>query len=398
MDIYEALEAAYPDMVEWRRHLHRHPELSYQESATAAFVAEKLRGWGLEVREQAGKGHGVVARLRGLEDGPTVALRADMDALPIQDEKSCEYASTVPGVMHACGHDAHTSTLLAVAKVLSERREQIRGQLVFVFQPAEETTPGGALGMIEDGVLDQVDVMYGIHLWTPFEVGTAACKPGPAMAAADEFVLGIKGKGGHGGLPHEAIDSVFIASQLVVNLQSIVSRSADPTEPCVVSVGSIHSGTTFNIIAETATLKGTVRTFNKELRMKVRKRLETIVEQTCLMHGASYTLEYKMGYPPVVNHASEAERFFRTAPQTFGNDRTLLSPLIMAGEDYAYYLEKVPGCFMFVGAGHPEKGIVYPHHHPKFDIDETSMLYAAKLFVNMTLDYLEQNRLSIAVK
>ncbi|WP_201305445.1 M20 family metallopeptidase [Paenibacillus puerhi] len=389
MTIYEALEAAYPEMVEWRRYLHRHPELSYGETATAAFVAGKLRSWGLEVREQAGGGHGLVAVLRGARKGPTVALRADMDALPIQDEKGCDYASVVPGVMHACGHDAHTSTLLAVARTMSEHADLLRGQVMFVFQPAEETTPGGALGLIEEGLLDQVDVMYGIHLWTPFEVGTAACKPGPAMAAADEFVIEIRGKGGHGGLPHEAVDSVFVASQLVVNLQSIVSRSADPTEPCVVSVGSIHSGTTFNVIAETAVLKGTVRTFDKELRNKVRQRLETIVEQTCLMNGASYELDYKMGYPPVINAAEEAERFARAAPRTFGMERTKRSPLIMAGEDYAYYLEKVPGCFMFVGAGNPAKGIVHPHHHPKFDIDERSMLYAAQLFVDMTLDYMK---------
>ncbi|MED4600797.1 M20 family metallopeptidase [Paenibacillus validus] len=394
MNMNETLESVFPEMIEWRRHMHRNPELSYYESETAAYVAERLLAWGLEVRTFAGKGHGVVARLEGRNAGPTVALRADMDALPIQDEKACEYASTVPGVMHACGHDAHTSTLLAVAKTLSRHRDSLNGTVVFLFQPAEETTPGGALGMIEDGALDGVDVVYGIHLWTPFEVGTAACKPGPMMAAADEFVIEIKGKGGHGGLPHEAIDSVFVASQLVVNLQSIVSRSADPTEPCVVSVGSIHGGTTFNVIAEMATLKGTVRTFHPDLRSMVKDRLETIVRQTCLMHGATYTLDYKMGYPPVINHAEEADRFLRTAPQTFGEAGTKLSPLIMAGEDYAYYLEQIPGCFMFVGAGNRERGIVYPHHHPRFDIDENAMLHAAKLFVSMTLDYMNEYRTS----
>lgn len=394
MNIYETLESVFPEMIEWRRHLHRHPELSYQESETAAYVTRKLLAWGLEVRTFAGGGHGIVARLEGGSAGPTVALRADMDALPIQDEKTCEYASTVPGVMHACGHDAHTSTLLAVAKTLSRHRESLCGNVVFLFQPAEETTPGGALGMIEDGALDGVDVVYGIHLWTPFEVGTAASKPGPMMAAPDEFVIEIKGKGGHGGLPHEAIDSVFIASQLVVNLQSIVSRSVDPTEPCVVSVGSIHSGTTFNIIAETAVLKGTVRTFHSGLREKVRERLETIVHQTCSMHGAAYTLDYRMGYPPVINHTAEVDRFFRAAPHTFGEEGTRLSPLIMAGEDFAYYLERIPGCFMFVGAGNRERGIVYPHHHPRFDIDEKAMLDAAKLFVNMTLDYMNEHQAS----
>ncbi|UUZ85795.1 M20 family metallopeptidase [Paenibacillus sp. P26] len=385
--IKEALDAVFPEMVAWRRHLHRHPELSFHESATAAFVAEKLKEWGLEVRTQVG-GHGVVGRLTGKPGGPVVALRADMDALPIQDEKSCEYASTVPGVMHACGHDAHTSTLLGVAKMLSERREELNGTVVFLFQPAEETTPGGALGMIADGALEGVDVVYGIHLWTPFHTGTAYCKAGPIMAAADEFIIEIKGRGGHGGSPHETVDSVFIASQLVVNLQSIVSRSTDPTEPCVVTVGSIHSGTNFNVIAETAVLKGTVRTFNSELRKQVKEKLERIAEHTCLMYGADIRIDYKLGYPPVVNHAEEAERFARVAADVFGKEGARVSPLIMAGEDYAYYLEKVPGCFMFVGAGNAGQGIVHPHHHPRFDIDETAMRGAAELFLRMTGDYM----------
>ncbi|MCZ8511398.1 amidohydrolase [Paenibacillus filicis] len=388
--INEALDRIYPEMVVWRRHLHRHPELSFQESATAAFVAEKLKAMGLKVRTGVG-GHGVIGVLDGGKSGPAVALRADMDALPIQDEKeSCDYASTVPGVMHACGHDAHTAALLGVAKVLSERSDELPGRIVFLFQPAEEVTPGGALGMIEDGALDGVDVIYGIHLWTPFETGTAYCKSGPLMAAADEFVIDLKGRGGHGGLPHNTIDSVFVSSQLVVNLQSIVSRSTDPTEPCVVSVGSIHSGNGFNVIAETAQLKGTVRTFHPELRLQVKERLEHIAESTARMHGADLVIDYKMGYPPVVNHASEANRFARTAAQVFGEDGACTSPLIMAGEDFSYYLERVPGCFMFVGAGNPGKGIVHPHHHPRFDIEETAMRGAAELFLRMTFDYLEE--------
>ncbi|KPV58628.1 peptidase M20 [Paenibacillus sp. A3] len=388
--IEETLQASVPDMIAWRRYLHRHPELSFEESKTAAFVADLLKQWGLEVRTGVG-GHGIVAKLRGASNGPTVALRADMDALPIQDEKSCEYASSVPGVMHACGHDAHTSALLGVAKTLSSHREAFSGSIVFIFQPAEEMTPGGALGMIEEGALDGVDVIYGIHLWTPFEVGAAYCKPGPMMAAADEFVIEIKGKGGHGGLPHETVDSVYVASQLVVNLQSIVSRSTDPTQPCVVTVGSIHSGTSFNVIAESAVLKGTVRTYDSALRMQVKERLETIVKQTCLMNGAAYTLDYKLGYPPVINDAKEAERFYRAAARAMGTEGGRTAPLIMAGEDYAYYLEKIPGCFMFVGAGNKTKGVVQPHHHPKFDIDETSMEHAARLFIAMIQDYMKEN-------
>lgn len=390
LTISDTLDAVVPEMITWRRYLHRHPELSFQESATAAFIAGLLREWGLEVRTGVG-GHGVVARLRGGESGPTVALRADIDALPIQDLKDCDYASSVPGVMHACGHDAHTATLLGVAKTLSVHKNRLCGNIVFLFQPAEEVTPGGALGMIKDGALNGVDVIYGVHLWTPFEVGAAYCKAGPMMAAADEFVIEIKGKGGHGGLPHETVDSVFVASQLVVNLQSIVSRGTDPTEPCVVSVGSIHSGSSFNVIAETAVLKGTVRTFNASLRIDVKARLENIVRQTCLMHGADFTIDYRLGYPPVVNHEEEEKRFYRAAEAALGESGGKKAPMIMAGEDYAYYLQQVPGCFMFVGAGNPKSGIVHPHHHPRFDIDETAMANAAKLFIAMAEDYMTEH-------
>jgi amidohydrolase len=389
LTLWEEVDRVFPEMIQWRRYLHQHPELSYHESETAAFVADHLESWGYEVERNVG-GHGVVARLVMKEDAPTVALRADMDALPIHDEKTCEYASKVPGVMHACGHDAHTSTLLGVAKVAAANREQLPGNLVLLFQPAEETSPGGAIGMIEQGALQGVDVVYGVHLWTPFQTGTAYTKEGAMMAAADEFILDIRGKGGHGGLPHETVDSVFVASQLVVNLQAIVSRYSDPTEPCVVSVGSFHSGTSFNVIAETAQLKGTVRTFDNTLRMEVKERLEHIVRQTCLMYGAEYTLDYKLGYPPVINHRIEAERFFRAAPAVVGQAGTRKSPLIMAGEDFAYYLNQRPGCFLFVGAGNQEQGILYSHHHPKFDIDEQSMRHAAKLFFSMTLDYMNE--------
>lgn len=377
------LDRVFPLMREWRRYLHMHPELSYQESKTSAFAAQLLRSWGLEVRTGVG-GHGVVARLKGTGRGPTVALRADMDALPIQDEKSCDYASTVPGVMHACGHDAHTATLLGTAKVFAESEDRLPGDVVFLFQPAEETSPGGALHMIEDGALEGIDTIYGIHLWTPLPVGNVYSRPGPMMAAADEFSIRITGRGGHGGSPHETSDSVYIGSQLVVQLQSIVSRRIDPVQPCVISVGSFHSGSVFNIIADTAELTGTVRSFDESVRMQAKQLLEQITHQTCAVHGAQAVLDYKLGYPPVVNHPKEAERFFQTAGSLFGEQHTLTCPSMMAGEDFAYYLQRVPGCFMFVGAGNEAKQIVAPHHHPRFDIDEDAMHNAARLFLAMT--------------
>ncbi|NOU95244.1 amidohydrolase [Paenibacillus sp. LMG 31456] len=380
--LLQAIDLLYPEMVGWRRYLHQHPELSYQERETAAYVAKHLKQWGLEVRTEVG-GNGITARLKGNGRGPTVALRADMDALPIQDQKNCEYASKVNGVMHACGHDAHTSTLLGVAKVLSEHRGMLNGDVVFLFQHAEELSPGGAYSMIAEGALDGVDYIYGIHLWTPFPLGAAYCKEGAFMAAADEFEIIVKGKGGHGGLPHETVDSIVIGSQLVGNLQTIVSRGVDPTQPCVVSIGSFHSGTSFNVIAEQAMLIGTVRTFDPDLRMDVKQRMERLVSQTCLMNGADSSFDYKMGYPPVINDTDEAKRFFRAGARVMNVEP---SPLIMAGEDFAYYLHQRKGCFMFVGAGNREQGIIHPHHHPKFDIDERAMRDAARLFISMLWD------------
>ncbi|NEW05437.1 amidohydrolase [Paenibacillus sp. SYP-B3998] len=386
-DFEIGLQQTYEEMVGWRRYLHQNPELSFQELRTAEFVVNHLLDWGIEVRTQVG-GNGVVGLLRGANQGPTVALRADMDALPIQDEKNCDYSSLIKGVMHACGHDAHTSTLLGIAKVASQHRDKLNGNLVFLFQHAEETTPGGANAMIQDDALVGVDVVFGVHLWTPFPVGHVYAKAGSMMAAPDEFTIQIQGKGGHGGLPHQAIDSIHVASQLVVNLQSIVSRQVDPVEPCVVSIGSFHAGTSFNVIAETTKLTGTVRTFNSELQQDVKARMERIVDGTCRMFQASYVFDYKMGYPPVVNDVNEAERFFKVGNALFGEESVHESPLIMAGEDFSYYLHHRPGCYMFVGAGNIEAGIIHPHHHPKFDIDERSMLNAARLLLGMALDYM----------
>lgn len=387
LEAVKRLEALLPEMIQWRRHLHRHPELSFQEARTAQFIADRLREWGIEVRSNVG-GHGILGFIRGEKPGRTVALRADIDALPIQDEKECAYASTVQGIMHACGHDAHTAALLGAAKWLSDHRRRWSGRVVLLFQPAEEMSPGGAAPMIRDGALDGVDAIYGVHLWTPFPVGHVYSAPGPIMAAADEFGIGITGRGGHGGLPHETIDSIMAGAQLIVNLQPIVSRMIDPVDPCVVSIGSLHAGSSFNAIAELCSIKGTVRTFRTEVQQKLKARIERVVRHTCAAFGASYRFDYKEGYPPVVNDARETERFFEVGEALFGADRVHRCPLMMAGEDFSYYLQKVPGCFMFVGAGNEKTGAAFSHHHPKFDIDETAMLHAARLLTHMALDAL----------
>nr|WP_239565690.1 M20 family metallopeptidase [Paenibacillus sacheonensis] len=380
------LQTAYPNMVAWRRYLHQHPELSFQEKETSRWIADRLREIGCEVREGVG-GYGLVATVHGTKPGPAIALRTDIDALPIQDEKDTDYISTVPGVMHACGHDAHTATMLAIAACYQSNRDEFAGERRLLFQPAEEVSPGGAIGMIKDGALAGIDAVYGVHLWTPIPYGIVATRPGPFMAAPDEIYIDIVGKGGHGALPHETIDAVFVGSAMVQALQSIVSRSMNPLDPVVVTIGSFHAGSTANVIAERCRLTGTVRTFNDDVRALVRQRLESVVSHTASMYGASAYLEYRYGYPTVVNDAKEAERFFKVAADAFGAEAVKESTLIMAGEDFTYYLREVPGCFMFVGAGNPECGATFPHHHPRFDIDERAMLKSAKLMMAMAEDF-----------
>lgn len=385
--IEQTLQSLYGDMVEWRRHLHRHPELSFKEYQTSSWIADKLESWGLEVTRGAA-GTGVIARLQGGRPGRTVALRSDIDALPIQDEKNCEYASTVPGVMHACGHDGHTAQLLAVARYYCLHREETAGTRVFLFQPAEEVLPGGAVGMIEARALDGVDAIYGVHLWSPFPYGVAASRPGPLMASPDEFEVEVIGRGGHAGLPHQATDAIVAGAHIVTALQTIVARNVDPLEAAVVTVGQFSSGTARNVIAERCVLGGTVRTFTPEARNQVRERLSEVVRHVGAMHGAEVSLKYFEGYPPVVNDADETERFLRVAEGLLGPEAAFRCQPMMAGEDFSYYLRERPGCFFFVGAGR-EDGTSAPHHHPRFDIDERAMLTAAKLLVAVAEDSAE---------
>lgn len=379
MTALETLQSLYPDMIRWRRHLHRHPELSFHEHETAKMVADLLESWGLEVRRGIA-GTGVLARLEGGLPGRTIALRADMDALPITDGKTCEYASRVPGVMHACGHDGHTAGLLAVARHYSLHREQTEGTRVFLFQPGEETLPGGARPMIAEGALDGVDAIYGVHLWSQMPYGVVATRPGPMMASPDEFELEIIGKGGHAGMPHHAVDALAAGASLVASLQHIVSRSVNPLDAAVVTVGEFHAGTARNIIAQSCQISGTARSFTPQVRSLVRARLEEIIRHVCAMHGADYQYRYIEGYPPLCNDAAEAARVMAAAERHLPDCRAVTADPIMAGEDFAYYLQERPGCFIFVGAGRDD-GTSVPHHHPMFDIEEKAMLVAARVLV-----------------
>ncbi|TVY03073.1 M20 metallopeptidase family protein [Cohnella terricola] len=374
-------------IVGWRRYLHRHPELSFEEKQTAAFIAAELEKLELEVRTGVGGG-GVLGVLRGSHPGATIALRADFDALPIQDEKQTEYASTVPGVMHACGHDGHTASLLGVASLLSEQREQLHGTVVFLFQHAEEKTPGGAQAMIADGCLHDVDAVFGIHLSTELPVGQIGFCSGSFMAAADAFTIQVEGRGGHAARPHETVDSIAIACSLVGQLQHIVSRRVDPMQPAVVSIGKIQGGTAFNVIAEKTLLEGTVRTFDPEARDLIEQELRGIADGVARASHASIHIDYLRGYPTLVNHDKETSIVREAIADTMPDAIIKELERRMGAEDFAYYLQHKPGSFFYVGARGADERTHYPHHHPRFDIDERALVLSAKAFLSIVGQYL----------
>lgn len=390
-ELYQKLEASYPDMVSIRRYLHQHPEVSFKEVNTAKFIADFYEKLGIECRKNVG-GNGLVAVIEGKQPGKTVALRADFDALPIQDEKDVPYKSTVPGVMHACGHDGHTATLLLLAKALHELRAEFSGKVVHIHQHAEEYAPGGAKSMIEDGCLDGVDAIFGTHLWATEPLGHIQYRVGPIMAASDRFEITIQGSGGHGAQPHKTKDAIMTAAQLIINLQQIVSRRVNPTQSVVLSIGSLHAGNAFNIIADSAKIVGTVRTFDEKIRDFMEMEIEKVIKGTCLTNDCEYTYLYDKGYPAVVNHDSETMLLVESAKKISDVKVIEESDLQMGGEDFAYYLQHVKGTFFFTGAKPDGVTTAFPHHHPKFDINEKAMLLAAKTLGTAAIRFLENDK------
>ena len=370
--------------IAWRRHLHTNPELSFEEHETTRYIEQALAEiGGLEVERLTETG--VVARLYGARPGKTLALRADIDALPITEETNLEFTSTRPGAMHACGHDGHTAMLLAAAKVLVGRRDELAGEVRFLFQPAEEVPPGGARAFVEAGVMDGVDLIVGAHLFSTVEVGKIAAPVGPMTAAADIWDAEVQGKGGHAAMPHQAVDPIVVASEVVLAFQQLVSRSVDPMKPAVVSVTRFEGGTAHNVITEAVKLAGTVRTFDPEVRAAVRAGMERVLRGVTEAHGAGYSFEYVEGYDPVINDAEAAELVRAAAVAELGEDVLVEQPPIMGGEDFSAYLSHAPGVFFVVGAG--EKGWT-PHHHPRFTIDENAFRNGIAVFVRTALDYL----------
>lgn len=376
-------------LINIRRTIHMHPELAFEEHATAQLIYNYLKDLDIEVTPGIAK-TGVVGLIRGNQPGKTVAIRADMDALPMTEENECEYKSTVPGKMHACGHDVHVTCLLGAAEILSRLKGKLNGNIKLLFQPAEEGV-GGALPMIEEGVLEnpKVDACIAAHVWPDIPAGKIVVKNGPIMASPDDFEIIIKGKSGHGAMPHAAVDPIVIGCHVVNTLQTIVSRKIDPLNPAVISICYFHSGTCTNVIPDTATIKGTARTIDPELRRKIASLIEETVAGVVKAMGGEYEFDFKYLYPPTINDNIITDVLANSASKIIGKSNILWGrEPSMGGEDFAYFAEKVPSTFFRLGCGNPEKGITHPIHSTKFDVDEDCIAVGASILTQFAVDYL----------
>lgn len=370
----EEAETLCDEIVAIRRDLHMHPELGFQEFRTAKIVAEKLGALGYEVQSGVGK-TGVVGLLQGGQPGErTVLLRFDMDALPIQEENDVPYRSQTPGVMHACGHDAHVAVGIGVATILARHREQINGTIKLMFQPAEEGL-GGAMAMINDGVLEgpEVDYALGLHVSSTHDLGTAVVRSGPMMAASDKLEISVRGRGGHGAHPDQTVDAVLVAAQIIVALQTIVSRNVNPEEAGVVTIGAIHAGNAGNVIAETANMRGTIRSFQPEVRELLHRRIREVATGVGAALGADVDVRVIIGVESTVNAEQPTSIVYTSAAAVLGEKQINTTYRTTGGEDFSAVLARVPGNFFFLGARNAEKGFAFPHHNPRFDIDESCL-------------------------
>lgn len=415
-DLDSLVAEVMPEVVQIRRRIHSHPELGFEEVQTARICAETLRRIGIAATDGVAR-TGVVGVLRGSQPATgvdrTVALRADMDALPIPEETGLEFASRIPGAMHACGHDGHVAILLGAAMVLARLRDRFAGNVKFIFQPAEESL-GGAKEMIAQGVLENphVDAVFALHLWPDIPLGHVGVHRGAAMAALDKLSITFKGRGGHVATPHKSADAIIAASLLVLALQTVVSRESDPVEPVVLSIGDFRAGRAYNAIADRAEMYGTVRTLDAALRRTMPNLIERKVRGIAETTGTEYDFEYVFGYPPVVNHPDMAEFVFETCRNALGGERvSFLQKPSMVGEDFAYYLEKTPGTIFLLGTGpedrdlaseapcagsnarcatmqHPRAGHTYPLHHPRFEFDEKALAIGVRAMVGLAVRFL----------
>ncbi|MBI2872063.1 MAG: amidohydrolase [Chloroflexi bacterium] len=387
-DVATAVAELKEDLWGVRRDLHRHPELAFQEERTARLVAERLRSLGLRVQTGVAQ-TGVVGLLEGSQPGKTLMLRADIDALPIQEVAGRPHGSTIPGKMHACGHDGHTAVALAVASILAQNRDRLRGRVKFVFQPAEETM-AGARRMIDEGVLrdPRPDRVLGFHFWAELPAGTVGTLPGAFWASADDIKLVIQGKSGHGATPHLAVDAIAASAQVVSALQTIVSREVGPFQPAVLTVGTIHGGQAFNIVADRVEMTGTVRAFDEQVRTYILERVREVTATVAAAMRCQGEFVHRNGCPVLKNDPDATRFLLDVATRVVGKSRVVEPERTMVADDVARFLQETPGCYFVVGSANPAKGIGGPHHSPSFDLDEEALPVAAQVLATAALEYL----------
>jgi len=389
LDFLKEARKIEPEIIKTRREIHQRPELAYEEKVTAKLVAERLRTFGVEVRTGVG-GTGVLGILKGPRTGRVVALRADMDALPIEEMTDIDFRSKKKGVMHACGHDTHVAMLLGAARLLANHKNDLSGTVKFLFQPAEEHGGrGGAEPMIRDGVMEnpKVDFVFGLHIDGDEKSGILAFRAGPVMAAPDTFEIRITGRGGHGAYPHQTVDPIYVAAQLIVALQGVSGRMIDPIQPFVITIGSIHSGTKENIIPDQAILQGTIRTLDEITRKRAKAKVAEVAKGVCRAFGARADVEFeKDAYPVTINDekvTEMAKKILSSMPGT----RVKIRALQLGGEDFSRFLHEAPGTFYFLGTKNPSKGCIYPNHSPRFKVDEDVLKFGTASLAQLAMEF-----------
>ncbi len=394
-EIWEEAQKIKEELIQWRRHIHQNPELSAKEDKTAEFIVKKLKEFGIEeIYPHYADTPSVVAYIRKDKNAPTVALRADIDALPIEEKNEVPYKSKIKGVMHACGHDAHTAMVLGAAKILQKFKDRLKGNVKLIFQSCEENPPAcsGAKRLVEHGVCDDISVIFGLHVSPEIESGKIAVRKGPMMASGDIFKVKIKGKSTHGARPHMGIDPVLMAAQAINTIHHIVSRKVNPFQPVVVTIGKIRGGYAPNQIPDEVVFEGTVRTFDENIRQKVEKWIEEAVKGVTISYGGTYEYEYIKGTPPVINDEKVTEFGIKVIKELLGEDGFVeLSEPSMGGEDFAFYLKKVPGAYFRLGIRNEKKGIIHPLHSSKFDIDEDTLPIGAGFLAYLAYRWLEEH-------
>lgn len=387
MQIKELVRENRDYVISLRRHFHQYPELSMEEYETSKKIKEELDKMGIEYRSAANTG--IIATIKGDKPGKTIALRADMDALPVEELTDFDFKSKIDGHMHACGHDSHMAMLLGAAKILNGMKDKINGTVRLIFQPGEENAKG-AIAMIEDGAIDGVDGIFGIHIWAQIPVGKVSLEAGPRMASTDWFYIDVKGKGGHGSQPENCIDAVVVSSAIVMNLQTLVSRETRPHNPLVLSIGLLNSGTKLNVIAEEGHMEGTTRCFDSELRKQLPIKMERIIKSTAEAFGATATLRYDLAGSAVINDEQCSEIGQGSVEKILGKEGNYQFEKVTGGEDFCHYLDKVPGVLAFVGCKNDEKNCCYAHHNGRFAIDEDSLEIGTALYAQYAIDFLNK--------